>query len=246
MRALDGSRIPRSLCFPAGPVPWRPVDPFSHEHPILLLLPPEEPPEVVVPRILGDGGIRQVACPAPWALDKAGIDLPLAAPELKEITLETLGSALGTLLRLCDEEHLAALVARTWREAEERVRQHYLGLGIAQSFAQIFKVGPPSQQRQPPAAFRQDRIHENGFEIQYRLAREDESRDTGAPPEEGSLVLYPFDPANEEARSEAGLESGSGAVLEVFAYEWGRERHFAYWEGVAAREGWRALDTRTS
>lgn len=220
------------------------MDPFSHEQPLLLVLPPEEQVQVTLPRLLADAGIRHVACPPPWVLDKAGIDLPTAAPDLKQITLETLEGALATLLRLCDEACLAALVARTWSEAEERVRQHYLGLGIGQTFAQIFKVAPPSRQREIPAAFRRDRIHENGFEIQYRLARDDEPREASSPPEEASLVLYPFDPANEEARSEADLGAGRGAVLEIFAYECGRARHLAYWEGVAAREGWRAVDTR--
>jgi len=222
------------------------MDAFSHEQPILLVLPPGESIAEVLPRILADGEIRHLAFPPPWCLDKAGIDLPAAAPGLRTIDLDSLETALRTLLRLCDQAELDALVARTWAEVDERVRQHYLSLGIGRTFAQIFKLAPRSEDVAPPASFRRDRVHENGFDVQYRLVRDDAPRDLRAPPEEGSLVLYPFDPANEEARREAGLEEGTGTVLEIFAYEWGRERHLAYWQGVAARSGWQAIDTRVS
>lgn len=217
---------------------------FSHEQPFLLVLPPEEPVEAAVPRALSEPGIRHLAFPAPWALDKAGIDLPAAAPDLRSITLETIGPAIRALLRLCGPEALDALVRRAWAEADERVRQHYLELSIGQTFGQIFKVRPASGALPPPPAFRRDRIHENGLEIQYRLAPGGEAGTRTAPPEEGSLVLYPFDPANEEARSESALGPGSGAVLEIFAYESGRAQHLAFWEGLAARQGWHVVDPR--
>jgi len=238
------SHIRGSGRIPPPGVACRAVDPFSHEQPILLVLPPGDRVEVVLPQVLADPEIHHVAYPAVWVLDKAGIDLPAAAPGLRTINIETLEQAVGALLRLCDEARLDGLVDRTWREVDERVRQHYLDLGIARSFAQIFKLAPGSANVPPPAAFRRDRIHENGFDIQYRLAREDGDRDLRAPPEEGSIVLYPFDPPNAEARTEAGLEPEGGAVLEIFAYESGRDRHLAYWEGVAARGGWRTVDSR--
>ena len=206
------------------------------------MLPPSSRVEQVLPRLLADPEIRHIAFPPVWVLDKAGIDLPAAAPELRTITLDSLTQALETLLRLCDESRLDRLVSQTWQEVDERVRQHYLGLSVAQSFAQIFKVGPPSGQRPPPPAFRRDRIHENGFEVQYRLAPEEGARDLRAPPEEGSITLYPFDPSNQEARREAGLDPEDGAVLEIFAYESGRSRHRVFWEGAAARQGGRLAD----
>ena len=100
------------------------MDPFSHEQPILLVLPPEDRVEAVLPQILADPEIHHVAYPAAWVLDKAGIDLPAAAPELRTINIETLERAVGALLRLCDEAQLDGLVDRTWREVDERVRQH--------------------------------------------------------------------------------------------------------------------------
>ncbi len=65
-----------------------------------------------------------------------------------------------------------------------------------------------------------------------------------APEEEVSIVVYPFDPPNEEARSEAGLDAGSGTVLEIFPYESGRSRHRETWDVLAARFGGRVEDSR--
>lgn len=218
------------------------MDSYSHEVPILLALPPEVRVEADLPRLLDDPGLRHYALPPLWALDAAGVDLPAALPRCRCVTRETLEEVVGTLLRLCDHACLEALVRRTWLEVDEHVRQHYLELGIAQAMAAIFRVTPRSTQREPPEAFRRDRIHEHGFEIQYRLAAGEEAVDPRAPSHEGSLVLYPFDPANFEARREYGLGAGSGAVLEVFAYAGGRARHRAWWQAVGAREGWQVVD----
>ena len=70
--------------------------------------------------------------------------------------------------------------------------------------------------------------------------------DTRAPDEEGTIVLYPFDPANASAREEAGVAADSGVVLEAFAYEPARERHRAFCQMVAAEHGWRVDRTRTA
>jgi hypothetical protein len=218
---------------------------LSHEQPLLLVLRPEVRVEAALPEFLGSPGIRHVALPTLWTLDKAGLDLPTALPACREVHLGTLEEVIGTLLRLCDAEALDALVARSWRSADERVRQYYLQLGIGKSLATIFKLGTPSVDRPPPPDFRRDRIHENGFEMQYRLARSDEEGDgRTAPQEEGSVVLYPFDPSNEEARAEADLGEGRGAVLEVFAYEFGRERHLEFWQGLGSSLGFQVVDPR--
>ncbi len=222
------------------------MDPFSHETPILLVLPAAERVEAVLPRMLAEPEIRQFALPPLWALEKVGIDLVGALPGVPTISLETLEEVLGTLIRLCDEQELDALVKREWASVDERVRQYYLDASIAQTFAMIFKLAPRSLEQEPPPSFRRDRIHENGFTVEYRLARVFDEGDFRAPEEEGSIVVYPFDPANEEARTEAGLEPGSGAVLEIFPYEAGRERHREVWEAVAARHGGKVVDPRGS
>ncbi len=222
------------------------MDPFSHEQPILLILPAELRVEAVLPRLLAEPELRHVALPPLWCLDKTGIDLVDALPAVRSVTLETLEEVLGTLIRLCDEQELNTIVRRAWAEVDERVRQHYLQTSIGQTFAMIFKLAPRSLEQAPPPEFRRDRIHENGFQVEYRLARADGDRDFRAPEEEGSITIYPFDPANEEARTEAGLGAGSGAVLEIFPYESGRARHLEIWEAIATRHGARVTDSRAS
>jgi hypothetical protein len=219
---------------------------FSHEEPILLVLPPDQALERALPAFVGHPEVRHHQLPPLWALDRAGIDLPAALPGVASVTRETLGEVVAALLRLCSAERLDALVARAWREADERVRQHHLELGMGQTFAVIFKLGVPTVERPPARSFRRDRIHEHGFEIQYRLAAPETTRDVRAPDHEASLIWYPFDPANEEARSEFGLGEGRGAVLEVFAYERAREQHRDFLAGVAAQNGWDLVDPRLS
>jgi len=220
------------------------MEPWSHEEPMLLVLPPELRVEAELPRLLAAPAIRHVALPPLWALDKAGVDLPAVLPDCKAATVETLEDVLGTLIRLCDREALDSLVRRTWATVEERVRQHYLQLGVGATVAGIFKVGPRTRDREPPPDFVRDRVVENGYEVQYRFAAEDEAVDWTAPAHEGTLTLYPFDPADAASRAEAGVAPGSGAVFEIFAYETGRARHRAYWQGVAQENGWQLADTR--
>ncbi len=196
--------------------------------------------------MLAEPEIRHFALPPLWTLDKSGVDLAAALPEVRSVSLETLEEVLGSLIRLCDAQELDAIVAREWAAVDERVRQYYLKASIGQTFAMIFKLAPRSIELDPPPAFRRDRIHENGFQVEYRLARAAEERDFRAPEEEGSVVVYPFDPANEEARTEAGLEPGSGTVLEIFPYESGRARHREVWEAIAARHGATVVETRTA
>jgi hypothetical protein len=222
------------------------VDPFSHEQPVLLVLPASERVEAVLPRMLAEPEIRHFALPPLWCLDKTGIDLAAALPDVKTVSLETLEEVLGTLIRLCDPQELDAIVQREWHSVDERVRQYYLDASIAKTFAMIFRFAPRSLEQAPPPNFRRDRIHENGFQIEYRLARAAAERDFRAPEEEGSITVYPFDPANEEARTEARLEPGSGAVLEIFPYEAGRARHAEIWSALAQRHGGRVVETRVS
>ena len=78
--------------------------------------------------------------------------------------------------------------------------------------------------------------------MQYRIDPAPGDRNVLAPAEEASLVLYPFDPTNAEARREADLGAGSEAVLEVFAYDDARPRHRAVLEDVSRTTGWRVVD----
>ncbi len=220
------------------------MEPWSHEQPLLLVLPADVAVEAALPELLTAPEILHLALPPLWALDKAGVDLPAALPDCKGATLDTLEDVLGTLLRLCDDALLRQLVQRTWLTAEERVRQHYLQLGVGQTMAMIFKAGPKTRDREPPAEFIRDRIIENGYEIQYRLAPEGDVPDWRAPPHEGTLTIYPFDPAAAASRKEAGVGPGSGAVLEIFAYEAGRDRHRDYWRRVASARGWQLAEAR--
>lgn len=226
------------------------MDPWSHETPILLILPAEIQVEAALPELLAADSIRQVAFPPLWVLDRVGVDLPAALPAVRQVTLESLEEVLGTLIRLCDDSQLDTLVRRMWQEVDERVRQHYLGLGVGAAMASLLKVGVDTRAKEPPPSFVRDRIAESGFEVQYRLAPEAEAPgdaggfDWTAPPHEGSLTVYPFDPAGAATRAEAGVEAGSGAVLEIFAYEAGRARHRAYWQAVAEAKGWTLVDPR--
>lgn len=222
------------------------MDPFSHEQPILLVLPAAERVEVTLPRMLAEPEIHHFALPQLWCLDKAGIDLAAALPTVRTVSLDTLEEVLGTLIRLCDSQELDALVKREWHSVDERVRQYYLKASIGKTFAMIFRLAPRSLDMEPPPSFRNDRIHENGFQVEYRLGRAAGERDFRAPEEEGSIVVYPFDPPNEEARREGQLEPGSGTVLEIFPYEAGRGRHRETWEAIAARYSARIVETRVS
>lgn len=213
----------------------------SHERPIHLVFRESDRPAALLPRLLAAEDLRQVVLPPPWFLDRAGVDLVARLPQLRSLTLENLESVLRVALSCCDSARLDALVARAWQEVHEQVRQHYLDRGVMGTFASIFRVGQATRQVPPPEAFRQDRIQEHRLEVQYRLAADGSAFDPRHPPQEGSLMLYVFDPANAQARRELG-EEGKGPVLEVFAYAPGRAQHRAAWERIVTPLGGRVVD----
>ncbi len=213
----------------------------SHERPIYLVFGEGLAPPALLARLLAAPELRQVVWPPPWFLDRAGVDLVAALPGVRTIDLANLETVLRTALHLCDGARLDALTARTWREAHEQVRLHWLDRGMLGTFASLFRVGTPTREAPPPEAFRAERVHEYPFEVQYRLAADGGAFDPREPPQEGSLMLYCFDPANAAARRELG-EPGRGPLLEVFAYGPGRGRHRAAWERIAAPLGGRVLD----
>lgn len=216
----------------------------SHESPLLILLPPNASAVDGIRTLLADDDMRHVHYPPLWCLDGAGVDLAAALPRVKTIDHETLGDVIDALHRVCDDQALDALVARRWREVDERVRDYYLQRSTLKTMAAILRMGTPSLAQKPPDAFRRDRIYENAFSIAYRLAREPNAPwDPRAPLEEGTLSYHPFDPSGGVARVEANLESGTGPVLELFAYDAGRAGHRAFAERVArGQRGWRVVD----
>lgn len=220
------------------------MDAWSHETPILLILPPEARVEAELPRLLADPAIRHVAWPPLWVLDRAGVDLPAALPEVRAVGADTVEEVLGTLCRLCDAAQLDALVKKTWLEVDERVRHHYLDLGVGAAFASLMKVGRNTKAAEPPPLFVRDRIAENVFAVQYRLAAPAGGFDWTAPAHEGTLAVYPFDPAGAATREESGIAAGSGTVIEVFAYDAGRAQHREHWQRVADAHGWTLHDPR--
>jgi hypothetical protein len=216
--------------------------PHSHEAPILLVLGRGDGPAEAFRALLAHPDVAAFALPAVWALEAAGADLTEAIPGVRHASPENLDEVLDALVRILDAGALDRLVQRTWREVDERVRAFYLERGALEVMASALRVARPSRDLPPPESFRDDRVHEHAFAMEYRLRRLSGPRDPGAPAEEGSLVFYPFDPADLEGRREAGLEEGPEATLEVFAYAAGRARHRAVLEDVAARRGWRVVD----
>ena len=173
----------------------------THEDPLLVLLPPGTDPGAEIRAFLEHPLVGHFVLPPMWALDRADVDLPDALPQVPTVTADNLSEVLDTLTRICDEAALDRLVQATWRRVDEMVRDFYLKRSTLQTFAAIFKLSAKSIDREPPAQFRTDRIHDHGFETQYRLAdRGDLEGSFLAPPEEGSLVYYPFDPENAGAR----------------------------------------------
>lgn len=215
----------------------------SHETPVLVLLPPLTPVEAGIRALLADDEVRHVHYPPLWCLDAAGINLAAALPRVKSIDAESLGTVLEALHRICDETALDQLVARSWQAVDERVRDYYLRRSTLKTMASIFRMGTPSRQQAAPASFRNDRIYENGFSIEYRLAAGEGALDPRAPAEEGTLAYHPFDPTGAVARAEAGISTGSGPALELFAYAAGRPRHRAFAERVARQHaGWTVFE----
>ena len=218
------------------------MDPFAHEKPIFVALPDRVDAAEALGALLDDRDVRHYQLPPLWFLDKAGIDLPGCLPDEATITRENLGRVWAAIRGVCTKQALDVLVARTWVSVEERVRDYYLQRSALETFAAILKVGKPSVSCEPPKEFVRDRIHENPFEVQYRLPKPAGERDHRTPLEEGSLTVYPFDPAKEEARAEADLGDGGGTVIEAFAYPPAREMHREFLERVASREGWLVVD----
>ena len=217
--------------------------PFDHERALLLVLREGDAPAAAFLALLDHPDVRMYQLPAPWAFERAGIDLPAALPDLETITRERLPQVLEVLLRLHTSEVLGALVRDVWRAVDERVRAFFLKRPVFATFASTVGMAPKSAEIEPPEEFVAGQVIVNRFEMEYRLQSGDEETDPVAPPEEGSLVLYPFDPVNAAARREADLPAGSAPILEVFAYEAGRERHRRVLEDIAHARGWQVIDT---
>jgi hypothetical protein len=210
---------------------------LPHERPLYLVLPRGTTAGAALAQALSRPGVVAYALPEPWFLEPAGVDLLGALPDVRSITLEDVERVLAMAERLCTRPVLEERSLRLWREADERVRQHFLKRGALQVLAGIFHVGPRSVHLPPPAEFVADRVHEHRFEAQYRLAKRRDGEDYPAPPEEGSVVAYPFDLDNDVARRELGLDRDTGPILEVFAYVWQHDRHRAFWQSAAADLG---------
>jgi hypothetical protein len=215
--------------------------PLPHEEPLCIVLPRGTSAGSALRRFLARPEVKAYAFPEPWFLEPAGVDLLAALPDVRAFTPENLDRVLDAAVRVCTPDALAERSAQLWREADERVRQYFLKRGTLGVLAGIFRMGPKTVEVPPPAEFVADRVHEHRFEVQYRLARDRGEGVFPAPPEEGSVVVYPFDPENRAARAQHGLGSDVGPILEVFAYVWQHDRHRALWASVAADLGARLL-----
>jgi len=217
----------------------------SHERAIFLALPPGVSAAAAFRAVLTSAEVRAHDFPALWDLSVGAIDILRDVPSVATVTVDALDALFAYFARVGTPEALDALVTRTWAEIPDRVREYWLGRGAFSVLKGIFRVGPRAADVDPPAAFRADRRANARFEATYRLHEVPGAHPNPfAPPEEGSLVLYPFDVRNVEGRAEAGLPpSGSETILEVFAYEAGRERHRRFLASVAASmPGARVLD----
>jgi hypothetical protein len=218
------------------------MDPFlPHERPLYLVLPRGLPAGAAIERALARPEITTYALPQPWFLEPAGVDLLAALPGVRAITAQNVDQVLATAERLCTRPILQERSLKLWREADERVRVHFLKRSTMQVLAGIFRIVPRSISLPPTDEFVADRIHEHRFEVEYRLVRERGPEDYPAPPEEGSVIAYPFDLQNDVARKELNLDRDTGPILEVFAYVWQHDRHRALWQSIAQDLGARLL-----
>lgn len=216
----------------------------SHERAIFLVLPEGVTAARAFALALRHAEVRAFALPAPWELAWGPVDVLRDVPSIATIDLDAFEPLFAYFARAGTPAALETLVERTWVEIPERVRQYWLGRGALSILAGVFRLGPRSGEVAPPAGFREDRRVVARFEATYRLHAVAGSRsDPVAPAEEGSLVVYPFDVRNLGSRAEAGLPpEGRETIVEVFAYEAGRERHRRWLESVAASLGARVLD----
>ncbi|MFV1958787.1 MAG: hypothetical protein ACC662_05170 [Planctomycetota bacterium] len=212
----------------------------DHERALLLVTRDGARPAAAFEALLEHRDVVAHQFPAPWDFERAGVDLLAAMPGLDVIRRENLDDVLERLVALHTPRLLEALCRETWRAVDERVRSFHLQRSILATFAGILRVGPRTADLDPPPPFVEDQVFIHGFKMNYRLRRKrGEERLLHAPEEEGSLVLYPFDPPNRVGRREAGLEEeGRGPVHELFAYQSGRDRHRRVLEDVARRKGW--------
>ena len=215
--------------------------PLPHEEPLLVVLPRGTGAAEGIRRFLSRSEVKAYVLPPPWFLEDAGVDLPAALPDVRAFTLENLDRVLEAARRLCTPAVLTERAQSLWRAADERVRQHFLKRGAMQVLAGMFGGGPKTVDVPPPEEFVRDRVHEHRFEVQYRLAQDRGPGIFPAPPEEGSVVVYPFDPDNALVRAQHALGPRDGAVLEVFAYVWQHDRHRALCAAVASDLGGRLL-----
>jgi hypothetical protein len=216
----------------------------SHERPLFVVLPSPDAVGEALVAFLSSDEVRAFALPALWDLAQGGLDPLRALPGVRRLDLDNLPRVVSWLLEHATPAALARHAEATWAEVPDRVREYFLKRSVLATLGGIFRVGKPASSFPPPPSFVADRVHEARFEVAYRLERlPGAASPPAAPPEEASLVLYPFDPRNAEGRAEAGLEpNGPEAVLEAFAYEAGRARHRAFLESVAGPRGWRVAD----
>lgn len=216
---------------------------YDHERALLLVLKDGEAPADAFEALLAHPDVAAYQLPAPWAFEPAGVDLLAAMPDIGAITRERLPEILDVLVRLYTPEVLSAHCQSLWRGTSEQVRSYFLHRTLGATIAGIVRLGPKTIELPPPENFVQEQVYTQRFELQYRLHPEGERTEMAAPAEEGSLVLYPFDVANREARTEAKLGEGAGPVLEAFAYTAGRARHRRVLEEVAHGRGWRVAES---
>lgn len=219
---------------------------YDHERALLLVCREGDAPSAAFEALLEHPDVAAWVMPAPWAFELAGVDLLSAMPGLGTITRDRLPEVLEVLVRLHTRERLEAHCQAIWRATSEQVRAYFQQRSFGATLAGIFRVGPKTIDLPPPPNFVQEQIYTQRFELQYRLhssGERTELAELAAPPEEGSLVLYPFDVANEGARAEAGLGEGTGPVLEAFAYTSGRERHRRVLEEIAHGRGWQVHES---
>ena len=221
------------------------MDLHDHEKPILLVLKEGEPAGHAFLALLDHPDVATHQFPPPWYAEKAGVDLPEAMPDLETITCDRLTAVLDTLIRLHTKEDLDRIVNEMWREVDEQVRAFFLKRPVLTTFASILRMAPKTKDMPPADEFVEGQIFMHRFEMEYRLHRAWEKPNPVAPEEEGSLVLYPFDPQNAAARRDGNLDEGPAIVLEMFAYGPARDRHRKVLEEVAKKGGWRVIDTAT-